>query len=616
MMGETNVKAYQDFDMYQQLSSITLQSMLEYSNRWGYPVFYQNEFLMDKSRQAYWSKIQIIRHYLEMGFEYILYTDIDVLFTNPDKNLDEFIVEGYDLIGVNECKDRMMTNDAIRSGFMMFRNSPRTYKLLDAWASMFSAFENIPNPEQTALEKLVQQEEFKDQVILHDWTAFHSYDTCSGGGRSFSMHFPGAYKTERIARVVVWFEMNGMAFFSGLMADLSREILLNGLISVEKIPLSMPDQYDIEEAIRSMQDESYNVFTDVEKLELLKENVWRYEETSFYWAIPNVVYFTVKDKTSIHPDIEERLLKWRDINPSFEIIVHDDNQVDDLVLSMLPRMNEQAWRALEPVQRTDIYRYVVIQNFGGWYFDADVDAVRSIANWGHEPHQTLVVGVEADNYADAPKHEGARPLMFSQYSFGAAPQHPALTFVLDKIVDIVEQGRIEMGKGMSVEERLLHVLTTTGPVVWTDSIMEFLTLSASVMGQKPQSPLDLHMGGNNMNTKIFSISGFGCGQFHSNSPACDQEDVNIWHRFGGSQYFGGKRWQAVAPEQENRQLTTSVSDFQDPPSDAQEDGEGLLKQFDMDCKYMSGSMHSTLHFSYSHTLYSSLTIHRQATNAY
>jgi hypothetical protein len=51
-------------------------------------------------------------------------------------------------------------------------------------------------------------------------------------------------------------------------------------------------------------------------------------------------------------------------------------------------------------------------------------------------------------------------------------------------------------------------------------------------------------------------------------------------------------------------------------SDAQEDGERLLKQFDMDCKYMSGSVHSTLHFSYSHTLYSSLTIHRQATNAY
>ena len=71
------------------------------------------------------------------------------------------------------------------------------------------------------------------------------------------------------------------------------------------------------------------------------------------------------------------------------------------------------------------------------------------------------------------------------------------------------------------------------------------------MGQKPQSPLELHLGGSNMNTKVFSIAGFGCGQLHSNSPACDQGDVNIWHRFGGSQYFHGKRWQDT-PELERK----------------------------------------------------------------
>jgi len=155
----------------------------------------------------------------------------------------------------------------------------------------------------------------------------------------------------------------------------------------------------------------------------------------------------------------------------------------------------------------------------------------------YENHHVLVGGIE-----------GARPLMFSQYAFGATPQHPAFGWVLDKILEVGDD--LLMNPFMTVKDRLRRVLSSTGPVVWTDTIMEYFALSASVQGQDPQSPQLLHLGGQNMNSKIFPIAGFGCGQFHSNSPDCNSviEDVNIRHNFGGSTYFSSKRWQGKETE--------------------------------------------------------------------
>jgi hypothetical protein len=250
----------------------------------------------------------------------------------------------------------------------------------------------------------------------------------------------------------------------------------------------------------------------------------------------------VKDRSSIHPDLTKNLRKWHELNPDFVIFIQDDQDATDLVLTMFPILTN-VWDQLEPIQRADIWRYVVIHSFGGWYFDVDVLPVRPIAAWDHDPFNTLVVGVEADNYAKgAPRHEGVRDLTFSQYAFGAAPQHPALSLVLEKVIAL--GAHLIMKPSMTVEERLLHVLNTTGPVVWTDSILEYFSVSALVAGRPLQTPDYFHLGCTHLNSKVFGIEGFGCGQSHSNSPSCDSEGVNIWHRFGGSQYFrsGGQKW--------------------------------------------------------------------------
>lgn len=574
MLGETYVEAYNQFSVYQKLAGFALQSILEYGSRHGYPVFFLHDFLMDKSRQAYWSKINVIKYYLSLGYDYVLYTDIDVIVLQPDKSLEDFIVPGRDVIAVNECKDRTETNDLVRSGFMMFKNTPATMAFLEVWDAMFPAYKDIENPEQTALEFLVKQREFVDIVHLHDWRSFHSYDTCNGGKDSFSMHFPGAYKLERMARMVAWLDISGrqpskvnQTSLNGLFntdpesrhlttVDTAHGIVRDGLVSLQQVPLEYPLEPmlgHVLQARQALEGETYRVWgasrrPNVRDSDLILghlKDTWRYDASSYFWPIPDVIYMSVKSHQSVHPDVQARIELWQSLNPEFDIIIHDDEQVNEIVLALLP-IRKELWDKLEPVQRVDIYRYVVVHSFGGWYMDADVDPVRPVRDWGHAMHQTLVIGVEADNFAaGAPKHEGARPLMFSQYAFGAAPQHPALKWTLEKILDLEDD--LVMSPAMTVVERLQHVLASTGPVVWTDTLFEFLVLSAVALKQDWQSPELLHLGGSNINARIFSVAGFGCGQGHSNSPNCSDAglEVNVWHRFGGSQYFGGKRWQAT-----------------------------------------------------------------------
>lgn len=45
-----------------------------------------------KGKQAYWAKMDLIRAMLDQGFEWVLYSDIDVLILDHARRLQEFMV--------------------------------------------------------------------------------------------------------------------------------------------------------------------------------------------------------------------------------------------------------------------------------------------------------------------------------------------------------------------------------------------------------------------------------------------------------------------------------------------------------------------------------------------
>lgn len=183
--------------LYNSISNYSLPNMLAYTEQHGYPLFFYNTHLVGKGRASYWAKMPILRHYLNTGFyDWILFTDIDVLFMNFSIPLSKFTgatEDHHHFIGTLECGHKNPKSSLIRSGFFMIRNSAIGLEFLDFWENMHDRFKFRPNPEQEALEAMHRMIIWKERIKIFPEAEFHTYPHCYKQG-DFSVHFPGPSK--------------------------------------------------------------------------------------------------------------------------------------------------------------------------------------------------------------------------------------------------------------------------------------------------------------------------------------------------------------------------------------------------------------------------------------
>lgn len=225
LLVEPEEAAYNDYDVYKDISRLTIQNMQSYASANGYDfrVFRGSEKMShkpaqqrknfhvhteaealvhtaaqskDESTQPYWKKIDALRAVAakNTSHSWILYTDVDVLFLRRNP-LSAFLSGSEDklFVGVGECMHPLVP----RSGFFFLRNDHRTLPFLDKWKSMFPKYMHAENPEQLALEEMLSD---RSDVKVLDWASFHSYDICPAWLRAFSVHIPGHFKETRTAR--------------------------------------------------------------------------------------------------------------------------------------------------------------------------------------------------------------------------------------------------------------------------------------------------------------------------------------------------------------------------------------------------------------------------------
>lgn len=176
-----------DFSKYQSISSCAIDNFLLYSHRHNYPFFFMNKHLLNTNRKLYWGKIDIIRHYFSLGYDWIVWTDLDVLFMNHDIRLQTFIDNvpaSAHFIGVLQTKFRK-----IASGFFIIRNSKQSLELLDFWDSLHDEYKNYDTPEQLALEFISTHSKWKELFFFHPSRLFHCFTEFYELNVSLSVHF-------------------------------------------------------------------------------------------------------------------------------------------------------------------------------------------------------------------------------------------------------------------------------------------------------------------------------------------------------------------------------------------------------------------------------------------
>lgn len=157
---------------YKKTIQFCIQSQEEHAARHGYTRI-TDESVFVPERDATWSKIPLLQKYLPM-YDYVMWIDGDVLVTNQDRRIEEFI----ELL--DEDKFLLVGRDfqGLNAGVFVIRNCQRALDFLaDAWNRPELA--RVLFHEQTAMTDLLTTPKYKGgaQVIPHAFiNIMNAYD--------------------------------------------------------------------------------------------------------------------------------------------------------------------------------------------------------------------------------------------------------------------------------------------------------------------------------------------------------------------------------------------------------------------------------------------------------
>ena len=172
--------------------------------------------------------------------------------------------------------------------------------------------------------------------------------------------------------------------------------------------------------------------------------------------IPNKIWQTYKDEYNTLPEYAiEASNTWKNINPNYDYEYMSDAQAKTFIKEKFGQNWLDIFNGLPVgVMRGDLWRYMVIYEYGGIYADLDTRCIKPIDSWLLKDKEMIVC---PENDRD-----------FCQWTFAATPKHPILKSVLDYIYMVLSSPKYG-------EQHFVH--NHTGPVAWTFGIMNALQLN-------------------------------------------------------------------------------------------------------------------------------------------
>jgi alpha 1,6-mannosyltransferase len=183
---------------------------------------------------------------------------------------------------------------------------------------------------------------------------------------------------------------------------------------------------------------------------------------------------TLKDITFFASD-------WVSMAPGYTYTLVSDSEAASFIstsFSHRPEIGSTFHALNNPALKSDLLRYLILSARGGTYSDMDTKPVVPLEQWlptALRRSTRVIVAIEYDSTQDGYSDQTAYPVQFCQWTIAAAPDHPLLVNIVDRAVSDL-RGLAESG-GTDLAETVfsdMDVLNTTGPVAWSESVMELL----------------------------------------------------------------------------------------------------------------------------------------------
>lgn len=241
---------------------------------------------------------------------------------------------------------------------------------------------------------------------------------------------------------------------------------------------------------------------------------------------PKMIHTGLVNKEKFHSPQALSLLSWAKMNPGYTILVYDDFDQEHFIKVHEPSVLKP-YQALESnVERSDVWRYVVLCTHGGVYADSDTVCARPVRDWIQPGPGLLYVGIENafPSLEAANKHTYARQVQMVQWTALASPGHPVLCNMAMNITEKVWREKMGVEKLREDDDHDGKILLRTGPGIWTDAITSYFQIFNT-------SLTDVIDGGVVGSVQVLPQDAFGC---HVKFLSPYNQDSLVYHMYVNS----------------------------------------------------------------------------------
>ena len=185
--------------------------------------------------------------------------------------------------------------------------------------------------------------------------------------------------------------------------------------------------------------------------------------------IPKLIHQTFYKRTGLHPKIEENIASLVANNPGWTHNFYTDDDCVDFIKQHYGQEMLDTYFKINPsygAARSDLFRYLLIYVVGGVYLDIKSSVAVSLDKLTANTEYILTHWTKpAQGIFDKDEPEYGE---FQQWHVIAAPKHPFLEAVIDRVVKNIHDPANSKLHGK------LGVIRLTGPVPYTHAILSIL----------------------------------------------------------------------------------------------------------------------------------------------
>ena len=247
--------------------------------------------------------------------------------------------------------------------------------------------------------------------------------------------------------------------------------------------------------------------------------------------IPRVIH--QQWKTSVESSwlqkVKISIKSFRQTNQDSLHILWDDDDIQEFVKIFYPDKSALFDSLPLFIHRADLFRYMVLETFGGVYSDVDTRCICPISKWNDDKMDVeIIVGVEAD---PGDREDWAvwyaRQLQWCQWTIASARGHPTTTKVITSSFNkfaSYETSETEF------DEKAKKVMDLTGPGIWTDAVNEYI----QEQGDDWKNFRSMEVSKQLKDLYALTITGFSPGVGHMGSKNVAHPQARVEHMFMGS----------------------------------------------------------------------------------